>query len=253
MFGIGKKKDSNVVSVAKATQEPTQSTTIDLTKKQETLNLRKKTLVISLEKKNINGVKARVVSVMDRSGSMQGLFKDGTVQDTMERIFPLALKFDDDGELDSYIFETGFTPLEPVTLNNYYNYQETVMDSHEWGLTNYAPVMKDIVERYSKYTDMPTYVLFFTDGDNGNNDKRETTELMKEISGFPIFWQFVGLGTANMDYLEKLDDMPGRTVDNADFFRIKNVGEVTDEWLYNKLLDEFPGWLNTVKSMGMIN
>lgn len=245
MFGRGKKNKEQASA-------PAPSVGIDLTKKTEVLNLRKEKLTISLTKRNINGVKARVISVMDRSGSMRGLYRDGTVQETMERIFPIALKFDDDGELDSYLFESGFNAIEPVTINNYYNYKKTVMDKYGWGATNYAPVMKDIVAKYAKYTDMPTYVLFFTDGDNDRDDKEETTKLIKEVSKYPIFWQFVGIGNASMGYLEQLDDMPGRTVDNADFFRIANLANVTDEELYEKLLDEFPEWLNTVKSMGMI-
>lgn len=41
--------------------------------------------------------------------------------------------------------------------------------------------------------------------------------LITESSTKNLFWQFVGLGQANYGILEKLDDMTGRFIDNADF------------------------------------
>ena len=75
---------------------------------------------------------------------------------------------------------------------------------------------------------------------------------MKDISKEPIFWQFVGLGNDSFDFLEKLDDMSGRYVDNADFFKIRNINKVSDKELYNQLLNEYPEWLKLVKSKGML-
>lgn len=44
------------------------------------INLMKKTAGIVLEKKKLTGVVARVGLVLDISGSMRTLYKDGTVQ-----------------------------------------------------------------------------------------------------------------------------------------------------------------------------
>ena len=247
MLKIFKKKNKVEEQTKVKTAE---SMTIDISKKRETLDLRKKELVISLKKKNAEHITARVVAVMDKSGSMDSLYRKKVVQEIMERIFPIALEFDDDGELEAYLFENNFTELPPVTLNNFHDYQEKEMDKYGWGGTRYAPVMEDIVDRYKKYSDIPTYVLFFTDGDN--SDKRETTAVVKEASKYPIFWQFVGIGRARMSYLEELDDMEGRIVDNADFFQVSDIENMSDKDLYDSLLNEFPDWFNIVKEKGFL-
>lgn len=62
----------------------------------ELLDLRKKEVnVLCLEKPELKGLTSRVAVVLDYSGSMNQLYKDGTVQAVLERLFPLALQFDD--------------------------------------------------------------------------------------------------------------------------------------------------------------
>ena len=43
--------------------------------------------------------------------------------------------------------------------------------------------------------------------------------------------------------------MDGRYVDNADFFTVKNVNDIT----YKDLLDEFPNWLENEKVKAMLS
>ena len=68
----------------------------------------------------------------------------------------------------------------------------------------------------------------------------------------PIFWQFVGIGGRNYGVLEKLDDMTGRIVDNCNFFALDRITSISDERLYELLLEEFPSWLNEAKVKGVI-
>ncbi len=37
--------------------------------------------------------------------------------------------------------------------------------------------------------------------------------------------------------------MEGRFIDNANFFHIEDIEKISDEELYNNLLNEFPSWL----------
>lgn len=69
--------------------------------------------IVSLQKKSgidLGTHKARVVAVMDYSGSMSSRFTDfgaantNEVQRTLTKLFPFALKFDDNGELDVWLF-----------------------------------------------------------------------------------------------------------------------------------------------------
>lgn len=88
---------------------------------QETIDLRKQQIVDLKKEKGIT-TKAQVVVAMDYSGSMDGEYRNGTVQRLTEKLFPLALEFDDDGKLEFYLFSNGATKLAPVTLGNYSEY-----------------------------------------------------------------------------------------------------------------------------------
>lgn len=212
------------------------------------LNL-KKDLVANMctvgELKGLNGIVAKVVVAMDYSGSMRTLYKNGTVQNILNRLLPLAMNFDDDGAMEVWLFENGCNKIADMTLDNHYGYieNERIMKKYDMGGTNYAPVMKDIYKTF-KGEQCPVLVLFITDGDNF--DKSETTKFIRQISGEPIFWQFVGIGNASFDYLEKLDDLDGRVKDNANFFPVNNINRISDEELYSNLLKEYAGWIKTI-------
>ena len=96
----------------------------------------------------------------------------------------------------------------------------------------------------------PTFVFFITDGDNF--DRAETERVVRESANQPIFWQFVGIGRENFKFLQKLDDLSGRYVDNADFFKVADIKKISDDELYDKLLTEFPDWLKEIKAKGML-
>lgn len=201
---------------------------------------------ICLTKKPLINLIARVGLVLDYSGSMSELYDSGTIQYVVERILPLAMEFDDNNTMEVWIFENGYHRLPDITLSNYKGYVEReIRRKYRMGGTNYAPVMNNVVKEYKKGK-FPAYTLFITDGDNF--DKDDTDKVIIEASKYPIFWQFVGVGGASFDYLQQLDDMSGRYVDNADFFRVDKIGDIT----YEKLLNEFPEWLENDKVKGMM-
>jgi len=55
------------------------------------------------------------------------------------------------------------------------------------------------------------------------------------------------LFTENYGILEKLDTMDGRVVDNANFFALDDIDRISDEQLYERLLNEFPQWLKEAR------
>lgn len=89
-------------------QEKTQKETvvIDMSKSQENLN---KVLINMSKDSKVDMSKhtARVAVAMDYSGSMSNLFANGSVQDTITRLLPISLKFDDNGELECWLFSNG--------------------------------------------------------------------------------------------------------------------------------------------------
>ena len=211
-----------------------------------------KPLVFELKKKNLETTVARVGLVLDISGSMVPRFKNGTVQSIVNKTLPLAVQFDDDGELDFWFYGTTAKKMDSVNLKNY-----TTAVPEDWkhlmldlgGRNNEPIVMRMVVDEY-KDTKIPAYVLFITDG--GVNQKREIQNIITEASYLPIFWQFVGVGGKNYGILEKLDTMTGRYVDNAGFFALDDFKKVSNEELYARLLEEFPSWLEEIKKKGMI-
>ncbi|WP_411955968.1 vWA domain-containing protein [Clostridium estertheticum] len=225
------------------------------------ISLLKKKVEIVLEKKKLIGVVARVALVIDISRSMFSCYKEGKVQKVIDRIAAVAAKFDDDGTLDMWIFDHRFRRLPSVNENNYENYiNREILDKHKQGLfdgkifgaNDEPPVMKDVIKYYivenkSKY---PAFIVFISDG--GIHKNKEIKQIMIESSKCPLFWQFIGIGNANYGILEKLDIMPGRVVDNANFFSLDDVDKISDEELYNKLLNEFPMWLKEVKEKGIL-
>ena len=211
-----------------------------------------KPLGVELKKRNLETLVAKVGLVMDISGSMTARFKNGTVQEIVNKTLPLAVQFDDDGELDCWYYGTRARRMDSVNLDNY-----TKAVPKEWkqlmlelgGCNNEPVVLRMVLDTY-RDTKLPVYVLFITDG--GVSKKNEIQKIITEASKLPIFWQFVGVGGSGYGILEKLDSMKGRYVDNAGFFALDDFKKVSNEELYARLLEEFPKWLKAIRNKGMI-
>ena len=242
------------------------------------VNLEKaKQVVANLIKETpVANVKARVVVAIDYSGSMVGLYSNGTVQTVLERILPIAMTFDDNSSLEVYKFDHRSTPIDTeITPSNYEGFVDKYVNRGDMGYTNYTPVMEDIVKQgpaaksggigglikslFTKKKEIedkaviPTYVIFLTDGDC--SDKEETIRYIRQTSDQPIFWQFVGIGSSQFRTLELLDTMQGRVIDNANFFTIRDTRDLvnmTDEVLLGKLLAEFPSWYKEAKEKNIV-
>ena len=213
-----------------------------------------KPLRVELEKRNLLDCVARVALVLDISGSMTQRYKNGTVQEIVNKTLPLAVQFDDDGELDFWYYGTTPKRMPSVNLRNY---GQAVPE--DWrrlmrevgGQNNEPKVRRLIIDEY-QFSRVPAYVLFITDG--GVCSESKIKKLLTEASRFPIFWQFVGVGGSNSGYgvLDRLDTMGGRYVDNANFFALDDFKAVGSSELYSRLLNEFPQWLCEIRRRGMI-
>jgi hypothetical protein len=219
-----------------------------------TISLMKKTAGVILEKKKLTDVVARVGLILDISGSMRSLYKNGTVQKVVERILAVASQFDDDGALDVWVYDNEFSRLKSVTERDFINYvDDYILNNdliHKFGRNDEPQVMEDVINKYTveQPAKEPTFIVFINDG----GCKRTIKKPIVESSNKPIFWQFVGIGDSNFDVLEKLDTMEGRFIDNANFFHIKDIENISDEELYNNLLNEFPEWLAEAKTKGIL-
>lgn len=226
--------------------------------KREKLDLRKREVAKVLLTKGGNGIRARVVLVIDKTGSMAKQYRTRVVHRVVERMVPVAIQLDDDGKLEPYLYAVSFVKLPEISVHDAEEWSDTYLHlrgSH--GGFNYdqigaanreVPIMTEILSGLTRGS-APTLVLFFTDG--GFSERKEITKLMREASGLPAFWQFVGIGKANYGVLEKLDDLDGRVVDNAGFFALDDIDTVDDAQLYTRLLSEFPDWHKAAVAAGI--
>lgn len=220
---------------------------IDLTKKS----------FIELEKKKLIGLNVRVALVLDASGSMDGQYKRGDVQKVVDRLMPLAINFDNDGSFECWAFAEKTTQLDDVTITNVNDFINTTKQGwRQWHVgaryNEEIPAIEAVIKYYSQFKDnLPVYVLFISDGGVGSIRKMQS--LLTNAATLPMFWQFVGIGGRNYGALEKLDDMPGRVVDNCNFFAIDKITSIEDEKLYELLLEEFPDWLNAARLKNIIH
>lgn len=259
-YGGEEETDSNAVEQPAVNQpvvnQPQNAPKVSLEKKLETgapqLVSLAKPIKVQLEKHNLQNTIARVGLVMDITGSMRKRYNDGTVQEIVNHVLPLAVQFDDDGELDFWYYAKEQKRMDSVNMRNY---KEAVPENWKdlmkelGGVNNEPPILELVVEEY-KNSRLPAYVIFVTDG--GFATKTKIKKIISAASEFPIFWQFVGVGGTSYGILEELDTMEGRYVDNANFFALDDFMTVPNDELYSRLLEEFPSWLREVKSKGMI-
>ncbi len=57
---------------------------------------------------------------------------------------------------------------------------------------------------------------------------------------------------SDFTFLESLDTMPGRYLDNANFFSVEDPAIIKDEELYDLLMQEYPEWVSLAKAKGLI-
>lgn len=224
--------------------------------KRQTLDMRKREVAKVLIDKSAFGARARVVLVIDKTGSMQKMYRGGTVHRVVERMIPVATQLDDDGTLEAYLYALTYAKLPDITVADGEQWAQTYLHltgTHEGidydamgGRNDELPIMRAIIETLTE----PTLVLFFTDG--GFAKKREIAALMREAAHLPAFWQFIGLGKANFGVLRTLDELDGRIVDNAGFFALDDIDQVDDAELYRRLLGEFPDWLRAARTAGIV-
>jgi len=218
------------------------------------IDLQKKNVRIVLEKKELTKVRARVGLVLDITGSMRQLYKGGTVQEVVERILAIASQFDDDGMLDVWVYDNEFSRLDPVGENDLSGYvdRKILLNEfvHKFGRNDEVPVMKDVLKKYIEEEPSmdPAYIIFINDG----GAKKNIKPIIEASADKPVFWQFVGVGNGNFDFLKQLDKMEGRFLDNANFIHIEHISTIPDIQLYDSLLNEFPLWLKEARANGIL-
>ena len=230
---------------------------IDLTKPAPgapAVNLRKYEVSVALVKNRLDGQRFRVVLAVDASGSMKHLYRNGTVQRSLERMVAIADVLDDDGQMEVWFFGDYPVRSAPVTVHTMLSYVDdnaAAKRKAEGG--NYEPrVMREIVDwTLAEPSAHPTLVLFWSDG--GVHAEKKITQLLVESSRLPIFWMFLGLGQANYGVLARLDSVSGGVVDNAGFIPIDDIDRYPDDVMYGEIFGSFVRpWVDEATAAGVL-
>lgn len=240
----------------------------------ELLSLRKRQVAVSLRKQGAQDLTARVVLVLDASGSMASHYTRGTVASVAERMAAVAAQLDDDGRMQAWTFATNparLPDLEIGDLPEWLRLHVRVgqialfgrrkpprgqlpgqVDMRAVGVGNEEQKVIAQIRGYVRDHPVPapTLVLFFSDG--GVYRDAEIERELRAAVEEPVFWQFVGLGRARYGVLERFDTLPGRRVDNVGFFAVDDIERLSDPELYDRLLTEFPSWVRAARQAGIL-
>ena len=157
-----------------------------------------KQAAVSLEKAGLADHRAKVCLCLDISGSMRALYKSGAVQAFADRILALACRFDDDGEIDVFLFGEEVHQPAPMNLANSQNYIRDLIQRYPLESdTKYGAAMEAIrchyfpdargQQRQTPFrAQLPVYVMFLTDGstsDKGLTENNCAGPVMNRYSG----------------------------------------------------------------------
>ena len=240
-----------------------------------------KKAAVSIKKAGLQEHRAKVALCLDISASMNSLYSSGKIQRLAERILALGCKFDEDGSIDIFLFGRHAHQANSMTIGNFNKYVRQLIRKYPLeNSTYYGQVMRIIREFYFPETknraktspisaNLPVYVMFVTDGDTF--DPAVTKQQLKNSSFEPIFWQFMAIGKSNkkpkstgfgrffqtgsssgFSFLEQLDNMSGRYLDNADFFTVEDPQKVPDNELYDLLMTEYPNWVKLARAKRLL-
>lgn len=223
---------------------------------------------VSLDKTGLRDHRAKVALCLDISGSMLLLYKSGQVQAFAERILALACLFDDDGSIDVFLFGAVAHNVGAMSLDNFHGFIAELREKYPLeSRTQYGKAIEmirrfyfpDVPTRMSNnqmdnktptQADLPVYVMFVTDG--STDDKDFSQRQIRMASYEPIFWQFMTIGGGQFEFLQQIDTMTDRYIDNASFFNVAEPKQLPDGELYERLVGEYPGWVEKAKRQGLL-
>nr|WP_202523463.1 VWA domain-containing protein [Kitasatospora sp. SID7827] len=248
-----------------------QALPVDMRKR---LTLRKQQVAVSLRKHGAQHLTARVILVLDASGSMSALYHRGVVADVVERMAAVAAQLDDDGAMQAWTFATHparLPDLRLADLPDWLRLHVRVGELSLFGRRRIRPPLPDgrvdmkavgfqneeqrVIAQVRDHVRAnpaadPTLVLFFSDG--GVYRNAEIERELRAAAEEPVFWQFVGLGDGDYGVLEHFGTLPGRRVDNVGFFAVDDISTLPDPELYDRLLSTFPQWVTAARRAGIL-
>lgn len=256
MFGMGKGwKPRNPVKFAR---DPGEKPAVNLEKVRDGghISLAKAAdkAGIALSQRDLAGVRAQAVCVLDHSGSMVQDYRSGAVQTLVERVLGFSLQIDVDGTVPVIPFDFDVHPSVDVTVGSY----SGVVDREIWkpqsmGSTNLAGALL-VVKGMAAVTTVPIYAAIVTDGEP--DDPRAATEIVCELAQYPVFLKFLALRP--VAYLSTLDTLGDgkRLLDNCNAKPDKGSGlnllTCSELEFQNAMAEEWDMWAAAAVKAGVL-
>jgi hypothetical protein len=223
------------------------------------LNLEKKQELVRLclEKRKVpTDIRLAVKLALDVSGSARPLYRNGTMQELVDRLIPVGMRFDDNKSIESYAFGSTIEQVGDITPDDFGSYVDTKFLREAgavlWSGTQYATALSRILKDTNgktgflgglfgskKKAPTPSYLMFITDGET-QGDEAATERLLSDYRGSNVYVQLIGVGRANFSFLENMADM----FSNVGFVTFPDLEQTSDEAMYEALLgEELCGWI----------
>lgn len=208
--------------------------------------------VAELAKRKLEGMRAQVVLLVDHSGSMRPEFASGQVQQLINRILPLALLFDDDGNIPTIPFDGKIWPTLNVNASNFSTVvSDSIWKTNQMGTTNLTDAL-EALKKMAESSDAPIFAVVLTDGDP--DDQASVEQTIVELARYAVFVKFMALKP--VAFLSKLDDLTNRLIDNVDAKpeagTSLNLLACSDEEFIAALVDEYDTWITTALAAGVL-
>lgn len=209
----------------------------------------------NLSRHGLDDARAKVALCLDYSGSMRDAYAHGQVQALAERVLALATQLDDDGAIDVFFFGTEAWYAGELGLTEYQGGVDRLRAGHRLGQTDYAGAIRAVLEHHKLHPGapaaaLPVFVLFLTDG--APTSRTAAEKELRAAADRPVFWKFLSIGKEEIAFLQKLDDLSGRLIDNADYQAVIDLDDLKDQQLFDLLLVEYPEWLIAARQAGLL-
>lgn len=229
---------------------------------------------------DLGDVTAQVTLEVDHSLSMDELYRNGTVQEVVERALALSMTGLDDDKIVPVTFfdDRAYEPIE-VTDDRavYARVVDDFRRKHRMGGTRYAPAIDHALGaskrgRFRKGPDErdapPNLHLFVTDG--APSDAAATQQRLIDARSRPHFFQIVVVGgnAGALAFCQHLNDhlteptegcqwcrgyphAAAAGIDNVGVFECRDPKALSDEQFFDGVVNEFfPTWLPAARAAG---
>ena len=250
-------KPSGPARPVQLTKDPTGAPAVDLNKVREAGHTELADFAskvgIQLSKRDLSGIRAQAVVLLDRSGSMRSDYQNGAVEKLLTRALGFALQVDADGKIPVIPFDDSVYPAVEVNQGNFSTVVSSTLNTAHMGSTNLAGALEK-VKAMAEASDEPLYVLVLTDGNP--DSKSAATKVVCELSSYAAFLKILAL--REVPYLQELDDLDGskRLIDNVDAKPERGSGldllSCSDAEFADAMTDEWDSWVAAATQAGIL-